>query len=155
MANTTVEHLYTKRIVTYWLAVAVGYIFPFVYFFVTAGIMKQASKWVMPTLIAGIFLVMKLTRDINDWVDSWQPSLMKGLIIALPKLLLFVILISLGLTLKWVIERQIEASFYTYFETVIVLFGGQFAGSLIWAFHLKYKQLDLISKGYVLGVVNK
>lgn len=155
MANTTVEHLYTKRIVTYWLAVAVGYIFPFVYFFITAGATKQASKWVMPTLIAGIFLVMKLTTDIKDWVDSWRPSLTKGLIMALPKLLLFGILISMGLTLKWVIERQIEASFYTYFETVIVLFGGQSIGAIIWAFHLKYKQLDLISKGYVLGVVNK
>lgn len=155
MADTTVKNLYAKRVVTYWLAVAVGYIFPFVYFFISAGVMKQSTKWVMPTLIAGIFLVAKLTRDIPEWVESWQPSFWKGMLIATPKFLLFAILISLGLTLKWVIEKQLETSFYTYFETVIVLFGGQSIGAIIGAFHLKYKQLDLISKGYVLGVVNK
>ena len=41
-----------------------------------------------------------------------------------------------------------------YFETVLVLFGGIAVGSVIEAFHLKYKELDLIAKGY-LGVVNK
>lgn len=155
MANTTVEHLYLKRVLTYWLAVAVGYIFPFMYFFITAGVTKQASKWVMPTLIAGIFLFAKLTTDIRDWTKTWQPSLWKGLLIATPKILLFMILISIGLVLKGLVERQIEASFYVYFETVIVLFGGQALGAIIAAFHLKYYQLDLIAKGYVLGVVNK
>jgi len=155
MANTTVQNLYLKRVLTYWLAVAVGYIFPFVYFFITAGVTKQASKFVMPTLIAGIFLFAKLSADVKEWTKSWQPSFWKGFLIASPKILLFAILISVGLVLKWLVERQIEASFYTYFETVIVLFGGQAVGGIIGAFHLKYYQLDLISKGYVLGVVNK
>jgi len=154
MANTTVQNLYTKRIITYWLSVAIGYIFPFVYFFVSAGVMRQATKWVMPTLIAGIFLVARLTADIPKWTKTWQPSFWKGLLIALPKLLLFTILISIGVVLKWLITVQLEASFYTYFETVIVLFGGQSVGAIFGAFHLKYYQLDLISKGYVLGVVN-
>lgn len=155
MANTTVEHLYLKRVLTYWLAVAVGYIFPFVYFFITAGVTKQASRWVLPTLIAGIFLFTKLTTDVQKWTKTWQPSFWKGLLIASPKILLFMILISMGLVLKWLVERQIETSFYVYFETVIVLFGGQSIGAIIGAFHLKYQQLDLIDKGYVLGVVNK
>jgi hypothetical protein len=77
------------------------------------------------------------------------------MLLAIPKLLLFIILIFVGIVLKWLIERQLEASFFTYFETVIVLFGGQAIGAIIEAFHLKYYQLDLIAKGYVLGVVNK
>lgn len=155
MNEPRVEHLYAKRVVTYWLAFAVGYLFPFIYFFISAGITKQSTKWVLPTLIAGIFLVAKLTRDIPHWTRTWQPSFMKGMLAALPKLLLFTVLISLGLLLKWIIAKQIESSFYTYFETIIVLFGGQSVGAVINAFHLKYYQLDLIAKGYVLGVVNK
>lgn len=155
MANTTDQHLYLKRILSYWLSVAVGYIFPFAYFFITAGVMKNSAKWVMPTLIAGIFLVIRLTRDLVKWTSTWQPSFWKGLLLALPKVLLFAILVSLGLVLKWLVEREIAASFHTYFETVFVLFGGQSLGAIIGAFHLKYYQLDLISKGYVLGVVNR
>lgn len=155
MATPTVKNLYAKRIVTYWLAFIVGYVFPFLYFFISAGITQQATKWVLPTLIAGIFIVAKLTRDIPKWTESWRPSFMKGMVAAIPKLVLFIILISMGLVLQWIIERQLEATFYTYFETVIVLFGGQSLGAIIAAFHLKYYQLDIISKGYVLGVVNK
>lgn len=155
MKDTTVKHLYAKRIITYWLAIAIGYIFPLVYFFITAGITKQASKIAMPTLIAGIFLFARLTGDVKEWTKSWRPSLWKGLVVAAPKILLFVILITIGLVLKWLVEHQMEASFYVYFETVIVLFGGQALGAIINAFHLKYYQLDLIEKGYVLGVVNK
>lgn len=155
MAAPTVPNLYTKRIVSYWLAIVVGYVFPLLYFFITAGVTKQATKFVLPTLIAGIFLFAKLTGDIKEWTKSWQPSFWKGLLIASPKILLFIILISIGLILKWLVEKQIEASFRSYFETVLVLFGGQALGAIINAFHLMYYQLDLISKGYVLGVVNK
>lgn len=155
MPNTTVKHLFRKRIITYWLSIAVGYVFPFVYFFVTAGVTKQSSKLVMPTLVAGIFLFAKLTGDIREWTKSWRPSFWKGMLVALPKLLLFLILVSVGLVLKWLVEHQIQTSFYVYFETVFVLFGGQALGAIINAFHLKYYQLDLIEKGYVLGVVNK
>lgn len=152
---TTVPNLYAKRIITYWLAFAVGYLFPLLYFYISAGITKQTTKFVLPTLIAGIFLVSKLTGDIRNWTSTWQPSFWKGMLIALPKLILFSILITVGLVLKWLVENQIEATFYVYFETVIVLFGGQLVGAIIGAFHLKYYQLDLIAKGYVLGVVNK
>lgn len=155
MNTTTDENLYLKRILTYWLSVAVGYVFPFVYFFVTAGITQQATKWVLPTLISGFFLVAKLSADIPKWTSTWRPSFWKGMLLATPKLLTFIILVSVGVVLKWLIERQIEVAFYTYFETVIVLFGGQAVGAVIGAFHLKYYQLDLIAKGYVLGVVNK
>jgi hypothetical protein len=152
---TTVPNLWIKRVISYWLAFAVGYLFPLLYFYISAGITKQSTKFVMPTLIAGIFLVSKLTSDIKQWTRTWQPSLAKGLLIALPKLILFMILISVGLVLKWLVENQIEATFFVYFETVIVLFGGQAIGAVIGAFHLKYYQLDLIAKGYVLGVVNQ
>lgn len=155
MPNTTVKHLFRKRVLTYWLSIAVGYVFPLVYFIVTAGFTKQASKIVMPTLIAGLFLFAKLTGDIKEWTKSWRPSFWKGMLVAAPKIFLFFILISVGLLLKWLVEKQIEASFYVYFETVFVLFGGQAVGAVIGAFHLKYYQLDLIEKGYVLGVVNK
>jgi len=156
MTTTNVtENLYTKRILAYWLSLSVGYIFPLLYFFITAGITKQTTKWVMPTLIAGIFLISKLTSDISTWTKTWQPSFWKGLVRALPKILLFFILMTLGFSLKYLVERQIDASFNAYFESVIVLFGGQAVGAIIGAFHLKYLELDLISKGYVLGVVNK
>lgn len=153
--STTVPNLYAKRVITYWLALAVGYLFPLIYFYISAGITKQTTKLVMPTLIAGIFLVSRLTSDIRKWTSTWQPSFWKGMLLALPKLILFIILITVGLVLKWLVENQIEATFYIYFETVFVLFGGQAVGAIIDAFHLKYYQLDLISKGYVLGVVNK
>lgn len=152
---TTVPNLYRKRVITYWLALAIGYIFPLAYFYISAGVTKQATKWVMPTLIAGIFLVSRLTSDVKRWTSTWQPSIWKGLLLALPKIILFMILVTVGLVLKWLVENQIEATFYVYFETVFVIFGGQALGAIIDAFHLKYYQLDLISKGYVLGVVNK
>lgn len=150
-----IKHLFLKRVTFYWLSVAIGYIFPFVYFFITAGMTRQATKLVMPTLIAGIFLVVRLTKDIPEWTKTWQPSITKGLLLALPKIILFIVLISIGVVLKWAIEHQFNVAFATYFETIIVLFGGQALGGIIGAFHLKYKQLDLIEKGYVLGVVNK
>jgi hypothetical protein len=155
MNNTPDPNLHKKRIWTYWLSLVVGYVFPFVYFFITAGVTQQTTKWVLPTLIAGLFLVARLTADIPKWTQTWKPSVWKGLLLATPKLLLFVILISVGIVLKWLIESQLEASFYTYFETVIVLFGGQSVGAIIGAFHLKYYQQDLIANGYVLGVVNR
>ena len=153
--NIEIKHLYIKRVVAYWMSFVVGYVFPFVYFFITAGIQKQATKWVMPTLIAGIFLVIRLTKDIPEWTKTWKPSFAKGLLSGLPKILLFFILLSIGGVLRWGLLNQIEVAMYTYFETVIVLFGGQSVGVLIGAFHLKYKQLDMMHKGYVLGVVNK
>lgn len=150
-----VKRLSLRRYLSYWLGVIVGYGFPLVYFMVQAGVMRQANKIVMPTLIAGIFLVIRLSRDVPEWTRTWQPSMKKGLVLALPKIVIFIILISLGLALKWLVEKQIEASFFTYFETVFVIFGGQAVGAIIDAYHLKYKQLSLIKSGYVMGVVNR
>lgn len=155
MNKKPVKHLYVKRIITYWAAFCIGYVFPFVYFFVTAGVKKQSSRWVLPTLIAGIFMVIKLATDIPKWTETWRPSFWKGMLQATPKLLLFMILMTVGILLEWALTTQIKVAFYMYFETVIVLFGGQALGAIVAAFHLKYRQLDMINKGYVLGVVNK
>lgn len=155
MNKKPVKHLYAKRIIAYWASFFIGYVFPFVYFFVTAGIKRQSSKWVLPTLIAGIFMVIKLATDIPKWIETWRPSFWKGMLQATPKLLLFIILMTVGILLEQAVTAQIEVAFYMYFETVIVLFGGQALGAIVAAFHLKYRQLDMIEKGYVLGVVNK
>lgn len=154
MDNKPIKNLYLKRVLFYWLSFTIGYVFPFVYFLITAGYTKQSSKWVLPTLIAGIFLVIKLSNDIPKWTDTWRPSFWKGMLQAVPKLLLFMILMTVGVLLEWVVKANIETAFYLYFETVIVLFGGQALGAIVGAFHLKYRQLDMIAKGYVLGVVN-
>lgn len=155
MTQEEAKKLYLKRVLTYWASLILGYVFPLIYFYISAGIKRETTKFIVPTLIAGIFLVIKLVSDIPKWTSTWRPSFWKGLLVAVPKFLIFIILITLGLALKFVIEKQIEAHFYTYFETVIVLFGGQSAGAIVGALHLKYKQLDMIDKGYVLGVVNK
>jgi hypothetical protein len=141
----------------YWIAFATGYLFPFMYFAIKLGFTQESvsSKIVMPVLIVGTLGVLKLSSDLPRWVSTWEPSFYKGLMKALPKLVLFIILITLGLSLKYIIERSIDVSFASYFETVIVLFGSMSVASIFEAFHLKYKELYLISKGYVLGVVNK
>lgn len=146
--------LYIKRVVFYWVAVAVGYVFPLLYFIITAGVQKQVTRFVLPTLIVGIILVVKLMTDIPKWTKTWKPSVWKGLLQGLPQILLFIILITLGLILKGVAEQQIEIAFRQYFETVGVVFGSQALGAILNAFHLKYKQLDLLEKGYVLGTIN-
>jgi hypothetical protein len=146
-----------KRNMYYWIAFAIGYALPFVYFAVKLGFTTESvsSKIVMPVLIVGTLGVLKLSSDLPRWVSTWEPSFQKGLMKAIPKLTLFTILITLGLSLKYVIENSIEVGFASYFETVIVLFGSMSVASIFEAFHLKYKELYLISKGYVLGVVNK
>lgn len=146
---------YVKRVLFYWLSFSVSYVFPFLYFLIKLGITQQKTTIVIPVIIIGFMGILRLSSDIPRWVGSWKPSFGKGLIKAIPKILLFIILITLGLTLKTIITREIEIKFAMYFETVLVLFGGIAVGSVIEAFHLKYKELDLIAKGYVLGVVNK
>ena len=144
-----------KRVLYYWLALVVGYIFPFVYFLIRTGITKQRTVIVFPIILIGILAVFKISADISGWTKSWKPSIGKGLVKSIPKLLLFILLITFGLTLKYIVERQLEAAFHMYFETVLVVFGSITVASIIEAVHLKYKELDLIEKGYVLGVVNK
>jgi len=141
----------------YWLAFLCGYAFPFVYFFIKLGFTDATitNKLVIPTIIVGTLGIVKLASDLPRWVSTWEPSFIKGLVKAVPKILLFIVLITLGLTLKYVLENSIEVAFAAYFETVLVLFGGMSVGSIFEAYHLKYKELYLISKGYVLGVVNK
>lgn len=144
-----------RRYCYYWLAFLISYGFPFLYFFIKLGITQEATKLVMPVVILMALGILKLASDTPKWVSTWRPSFKKGMIKAIPKILLFIMLITLGLTLKYVLERQVEVAFISYFETVLVLFGGMSVGSIFEAMHLKYKELDLIKKGYVLGVVNK
>jgi hypothetical protein len=141
----------------YWIAFILGYVVPFAYFAFKLGFTEASvtSKIVMPVLIVGTLGVLKLSSDLPKWVDTWEPSFQKGLMRAIPKFTLFSLLITLGLSLKYVIENSIDVAFTAYFETVIVLFGSMSVASIFEAFHLKYKELYLISKGYVLGVVNK
>lgn len=153
--NNNTPNYYMLRLLYYWIAFILSYIFPFVYFLVKLGITKTSTTVVLPTLFLGIIAIVKLAIDIPKWVETWQPSFKKGLIKALPKLCLFIILITLGLTLRYMINNAIQIAFSVYFETVLVLFGGIAVGSIFEAYHLKYKELDLIDKGYVLGVVRK
>ena len=145
----------SKRYLYWWLSFIVGYIFPFMYFFIKLGITKTATTVVMPVVILGIVAVLKLCTAIPEWVSTWQPSIMKGIIKTIPIYLLFICLITLGLMLKYMIEHQLEVAFGAYFEVVLVVFGGLSVSSIIGAFHLKCKEEDLIKKGYVLGVVNR
>ena len=155
MANNPEQKILRRRkILFYWIAFAFSYIFPFVYFLIKLGITRSTTKIVLPVLIVGVFAVLKLASDLPKWVSTWEPSIWKGLVKATPKFLLFIVLITLGLALKYIIERQVQLAFATYFETVIVLFGGMSVGSIFEAYHLYYKEQYLISKGYVLGVVN-
>ena len=143
-----------KRYMYWWLSFILGYIFPFMYFFIKLGITKTATTVVMPVVILGVIAVLKLCAAIPEWVSTWQPSIMKGIIRSIPIYLLFICLITFGLVFKHMIENQIAVAFGSYFEVVFVVFGGHVLGSILGAFHLKYKEDDLIKKGYVLGVVN-
>ena len=144
-----------KRYLFYWLSYIAGYIFPFLYFFIKLGITKTATTIVMPVVILGIFAVLKLCSAIPEWVSTWQPSVGKGLVKSIPIYLLFICLITFGLVFKYMLEKQIEIAFDSYFEVILVVFGGLSVSSVLSAFHMKYKELDLMKKGYVLGVVNR
>lgn len=154
--STTANYAKLKN-TYYWIGFLIGYVLPFAYFAIKLGFTQDSvsSKLVIPTIIVGTLGIIKLASDIPQWVSAWEPSLFKGLVKASPKILLFIVLITLGLTLKYVIENAIDVAFTAYFETVIVLFGSMAIASVFDAFHLKYKELYLLSKGYVLGVVNK
>lgn len=144
-----------KRYLYYWLSWLVSYIFPFLYFLIKLGITKTATTVVMPVVILGIFAVLKLCSAIPEWVSTWQPSIWKGIVKAIPTYLLFICLITFGLVFKYMLEKQIQVAFGAYFEVILVLFGGLSVGSILYAVHLKYKEEALIAKGYVLGVVNR
>lgn len=143
-----------KRYLFWWLSFFVGYIFPFIYFFIKLGVTKTATTVVMPVVIIGIIAVLKLCAAIPEWTSTLKPSLWKGLIKAIPMCLIFICLITFGILFKYMLEKQITLAFGTYFETIFVLFGSLSVSSVLGAFHLKYKEEDLMNKGYVLGVVN-
>lgn len=145
----------SKRYLFWWLSFIAGYIFPFTYFLIKLGVTKSATTLVMPVIFLGIIAILKLCSAIPEWVSTWQPCLKKGIIKAIPIYLIFICLITFGLVFKHMLEKQIEIAFTSYFEIVIVLFGGLSIGSILGAYHLKYKEEDLIKKGYVLGVVNR
>ena len=131
-----------------------SYVGPLVYFGVTTGVTQQVTKIFLPFLIVGFMGVARLAIEINRWTKHWKPSFMKGLIKGLPKILLFVILVTFGLTFKIMLERQIDVAFRTYFETVLIVFGGGAVGSVFYAFYLYYYEQYLIKIGYVLGAIN-
>jgi hypothetical protein len=141
----------------YVAAVQTSYVLPITYFMVRYGLTytEEKVKVVFPIIIISVLLILKISADIPKWVSNWEPSFKKGIIKAIPKMFLFIFFMTLGYTLKYLVEQQITIWYFVYFETIIILFGGLFIGSLFEAMHLKYKELYLISKGYVLGVVNK
>ena len=145
----------TKRYLYWWLSFLIGYVFPFIYFFIKLGITKSATTIVLPVVILGIFAVLKLCAAIPAWIATWQPSIMKGIIKSIPVYLLFICLVTFGLVFKYMLEHQINLAFGAYFEVVFVVFGSLSISSIIGAVHQKYKEEDLIKKGYVLGVVNR
>jgi hypothetical protein len=143
-----------KRYLFYWLSFIASYLFPFLYFFIKLGVTKTATTVVMPVIILGVIAVLKLCAAIPEWVSTWRPTVWKGVLKSIPVYLLFICLITFGLVFKHMIENQVAVAFGSYFEVVLVVFGGHVLGSILGAFHLKYKEEDLLAKGYTLGVVN-
>lgn len=149
MSNTV------KRYLFFWLSFFIGYMFPFIYFLCKLGITKQSTSVVIPVLFLGIVGIIKLCFAIPDWISAWKPSVTKGIIKSIPIYLITILLITLGLVLKITLEKQIKIGFQNYFEFVLVFFGALCVASIFSALHEKYRELDMIDKGYVLGVVNK
>jgi len=139
----------------YVFALLISYGIPITYFGVKYGITKEVTQFVMPFVFSILLLAIKVAVDTPAWVGTWEPSVKKGLVKGLPKILLFVFLVTLGLLIRYMLQRQIDVAFVSYFETVFILFGSIAVGTVIEAYHLKYLELYQISKGYVLGVVNK
>ena len=144
-----------KRYLFFWLSFIIGYIFPLVYFICKLGITKNHKTIVLPVLLIGLVVIIKLCLVIPDWIATWKPSFAKGIIKAIPIYLLTILLITAGLVLKVVLTKQIEVHFALYFEFILIFFGALCVSSIFNALHLKYKELDLIDKGYTLGVINK
>lgn len=144
-----------KRYLFWWLSFITSYIFPLLYFFLKLGVTKTATTVVLPVVVIAVFAILKLCSAIPEWVSTWQPSVWKGIIKSIPVYLLFICLITFGLVFKHMLEQQIKVAFGAYFECVLVIFGSLCVGSVLSAYHLKYKEEDLIAKGYVLGVVNR
>ena len=146
-----------KKNLFYALAYLFSYIGPFLYFAIKYGLVykEERTRVFFPLILITTLGIVKIASDIPQWVATWEPSFLKGMVKAIPKLLLFIFFVTFGLTIKYVAEKSLDIAFFTYFETVFVLFGGLAVGSILDAFHLKYKELYLISKGYVLGVVNR
>ena len=143
-----------KRYLYWWLSFLIGYIFPFAYFFIKLVITKEATTIVLPVVILGIFAVLKLCTAIPTWVATWRPSVVKGLIKSIPIYLIFICLVTFGLLFKYMLEHQVDVAFTSYFEVVFIVFGSLCVSSVLGAYHQKYKELDLLAKGYTLGVVN-
>lgn len=144
-----------KRYIFFWVSYLVGYVFPFCYFFIKMGITKSRVSIVWLVVILLFIAVIKLGTSIPEWTSTWKPSFKKGILRAIPKIVLCIGLVTLGLTTMYMLKKHIDIAFTSYFEAVLVIFGAQCAGAFVEAFHLKYKELHLIEQGYVLGVVNK
>jgi uncharacterized membrane protein YhaH (DUF805 family) len=144
-----------KRYIYFWLYYLIGYIFPFVYFLCKLGVTKKVTSIVMPVVLLAIVAIIKLCTAIPTWTSTLRPSMAKGILHSIPIYLLFILLITLGLILKYTITAQVQEAFILYFEVVLILFGSLIIASVPRALHMKYRELDLIAKGYVIGVVRK
>lgn len=144
-----------KRYLYFWLYYLIGYMFPLIYFLCKLGVTHEITSIVLPVLFIAVIAVLRLCTAIPSWVSTWRPSVTKGIIQSIPIYILFILLITVGLTLKYAVTKQLEIAFALYFEVVLVLFGSLCVASVPHALHIKYKELDLIEKGYVLGTVRK
>jgi len=144
-----------QRISFYWMSFLSGYVFPLTYYGIKLGITKEGSTIMLPIILLVLIGVVKLAMDLPTWVSTWRPGIWKGLILMLPILIIFIMLITLGVGLQYILSREVQLNMIPYYETVLVLFGSHTVAGVFNAVHLKYKDLDLLSKGYVLGVVNK
>lgn len=145
-----------KRYIYFWSYFIVGYVLPLLYYIVKLGVTKTktSTTLVMPVLLILVVGVIKLSSVIPEWVKTWKPSFIKGIIASIPIYLITIILITCGLVIKTIMEKQITIAFNYYFEFILVFFGALCISSVLKALHLKYRQLDLIDKGYVLGTIN-
>lgn len=143
-----------KRYLYWWVSFIVRFLFPFAYFGIKLGITKEATTIVMPTVILGVVAIVYLCNAIPDWIKTWRPCFLKGFVKSIPLYLLFISLVTLGLLLKYMLENSIVISFNLYFEVVFVIVGSACIGGVFSALHQQYKEIDLLNKGYTLGVVN-
>ncbi len=153
-ATNVINHALRRR-TYYWLSLSTSYGFPIAYYGAKLGFTKASTSVALPILLMTLLAIIRISMDIPTWVRTWKPSFLKGMLRAIPVLLVFIILVTLGLTFKYMLDNQVQISFAPYFETVFVLFGGQSVGAVLNAVHLKHKEIDMMSKGYVLGTINK
>jgi len=95
----------------YILAILVSYGIPIVYFSLKYGITKEVTQVVTPLVFSILLLAIKMSLDIPSWVGTWEPSFKKGLIRDLPKIVVFLFLITLGVQHRYKLKNPIDVAF--------------------------------------------